>query len=64
MAIVSGYDPKPKIKSWTLWFNGLGTVATSIAMFVAALPPEVGVPLIVTQVANLILRFKTNKPVI
>lgn len=59
-------DPKPKSKSWTLWFNG-AVVPVAVTVCTVALPlipKEAAWATIAVAVCNFVLRFKTDKPVI
>lgn len=66
MAIVSGFDPKPKVKSKTLWLNGVVVVLGVVAEFIVDNVAQTGTgwTMILLGAANYFLRFATKKPIV
>lgn len=49
-------------KSWTIWFNLVVIVLDAINAVAGIIPIPAGVMSYVTTIGNLLLRFKTTKP--
>lgn len=66
MTVLQPTEPKPKLESWTLWFNTVMSIAGAVCLVLPQIiPPQAGVAgMIIGAVCNFVLRFKTNRPIL
>lgn len=54
---------KPKVKSKTLWLNGLTALASATLMVAEVVPDWAGIAVVINALANIGLRFLTTQPI-